>query len=139
MLASVLAPTKSCSVFRLIMKKIIFLDDDPTILDMVPLIFEGEYDVQVYSDGRLILKNDFAVPDLFLLDRQLSGLDGLDICRFLKQQEQTKNIPIVMISATRDIIQQAKLAGADDVIEKPFPIKELRKMIHNHISKNGSK
>jgi DNA-binding response OmpR family regulator len=121
------------------MKKIIFLDDDPTILDMVPLIFEGEYDVQVYSDGRLILKNDFAVPDLFLLDRQLSGLDGLDICRFLKQQEQTKNIPIVMISATRDIIQQAKLAGADDVIEKPFPIKELRKMIHNHISKNGSK
>jgi CheY-like chemotaxis protein len=56
-------------------------------------------------------------------------MDGLDICRFLKNQEETKDIPVIMISASPNIFELAKNAGADGVIEKPFPIKELRNMI----------
>jgi CheY-like chemotaxis protein len=115
------------------MKKIIFADDDPTIQDVINLIFEGQYEVTVFSSGERLLKNDFEPPDLFLLDKQLSGMDGLDICRFLKSQESTKRIPVIMISATPNIMDTAKAAGADAAIEKPFPINELRKMIHHFL------
>jgi len=115
------------------MKKIIFADDDPTIQDVVNLIFEGEYDVTVFSSGEPLLKNEFVLPDLFLLDKQLSGMDGLDICRFLKSQESTKDVPVIIISANPKIFELAKSAGADAAIEKPFPIKELRDLIEFHL------
>lgn len=111
------------------MKKIIFADDDPTIQDVINLIFEGQYDVFIYSRGDALLANDFVVPDLFLLDRQLAGVDGLEICRFLKGQDRTRNIPVIMISATPHITKLAKEAGADATVEKPFPIQELRQTI----------
>jgi CheY-like chemotaxis protein len=111
------------------MKSILFADDDPAIRDIINLLFEGEYKVTTYLDGQSIMNNDFDLPDLFLLDKQLPGVDGLDICRFLKNQDSTKHIPIILISASPDIKKLAKSAGADDVIEKPFPIRELRQMI----------
>ncbi len=116
------------------MKTIIFADDDPTIQDVINLIFEGQYDVRVYSKGEPLLNNDFEIPDLFLLDRQLAGIDGLDICRFLKSQETTRHIPVIMISATPKITALAKEAGADATVEKPFPIQELREMIASLIN-----
>jgi DNA-binding response OmpR family regulator len=81
-----------------------------------------------------LMTNGFDLPDLFLLDRQLSGVDGLDVCRFLKSQEETKHIPVIIISATSNVVRHALQAGADDVIEKPFLIAELRKMIARHLS-----
>jgi CheY-like chemotaxis protein len=111
------------------MKKVIFADDDPTILDVVTLILEDNYEVTVYQDGSPLLSGKFELPDLFLLDKQLSGIDGLDICRHLKSQEKTRHIPVIMISASPNIETLARSAGADNVIAKPFPIRELRQMI----------
>ena len=119
------------------MKTIIFADDDPTVLDVVTLILEDDYRVVVHPNGDKLLANDFEVPDLFLLDKQLSGTDGLDICRFLKNQEPTKNIPVIMISATPNLSEQAKAAGADAFIEKPFPIRHLREMIANYTNRGN--
>ncbi len=115
------------------MKKILFADDDPTIRDVINLILEDEYDLTILSKGEPLLKNQFIVPDLFLLDRQLSDLDGLEICRFLKGQEATRDVPVIMISATPGIGALALSAGADSVIEKPFPIRQLRQMIARYI------
>jgi CheY-like chemotaxis protein len=115
------------------MKKILFADDDPMIQDVINLILEDDYDLTILTRGEPLLRNEFIVPDLFLLDRQLSGLDGLEICRFLKGQESTKNIPVIMISATPGIATLALSAGADNVIEKPFPIRTLRQMIARYI------
>lgn len=115
------------------MKKIIFADDDPTIQDVMQLILEDSYQVTTYNEGEPLLGNDYEVPDLFLLDRQLPGMDGLDICRYLKKQRATKDIPVIIISASPHITTLAQSAGADDVIEKPFLIQELRQMIANHI------
>ena len=115
------------------MKKILFADDDPTIQDVVNLILESEYELEVVSEGEPLLKNDFRIPDLFLLDKQLKGVDGLEVCRFLKSQAKTKDIPVIIISASPNITQLAKEAGADDVIEKPFPIRELREIISRHL------
>jgi CheY-like chemotaxis protein len=116
------------------MKKIIFTDDDPTIRDIIELILGDSYKLTMYSSGEPLMTNDFEIPDLFLLDRQLSGVDGLDVCRFLKSQESTRNIPVIVISATSNVVRHAIQAGADDVIEKPFLIAELRKMIARYLS-----
>ncbi|MBT1697558.1 response regulator [Fulvivirgaceae bacterium PWU4] len=115
------------------MKKIVFADDDSTIQDVINLILEDEYKVTIFSKGEPLLNNEFELPDLFLLDKQLSGIDGLEVCRFLKTQESTRHIPVIMISATPNISSLAKAAGADGVIEKPFPIQQLRQLIATYI------
>jgi CheY-like chemotaxis protein len=116
------------------MKKIIFADDDSAIQDVITLILDREYKVTVFTKGEPLLRNQFDIPDLFLLDRQLPGVDGLDICRFLKSQATTKDIPIIMITATPNISSLARAAGANGIIEKPFLIHELRQIIAEQIA-----
>ena len=115
------------------MKKIIFAEDDPTIQDVVSHILQDQYEIRIFSQGEELLKYEYELPDLFLLDKQLSGIDGLEICRFLKAREQTKHIPIIIISATPALDKLAKSAGADNIIEKPFSVKALREMIARYI------
>jgi len=107
-------------------KKILVTDDDPGIQDVFRIIFErAGYNVNVSADAKCILENNFVHPDVIVLDRHLSGLDGLDVCRYLKSNSETRNIPVIMVSATPGIAVMAMQAGAQDFIEKPFLIKEL--------------
>ena len=107
-------------------KKILITDDDPGVQDVFRIIFErAGYDVNVSADAKCILENTFDHPDVIVLDRHLSGLDGLDICRFLKGKKETCNIPVIMVSATPGIDQMARLAGAEDFVEKPFLMQDL--------------
>ncbi|WPV02672.1 response regulator [Mucilaginibacter sp. cycad4] len=101
-------------------------DDDPGIVDAVEIIldFEG-YQVSSTVNGATILDMKTEFPDLLLLDIWMSGFDGRDICRKLKNDDTTKRIPIIMISASRDIERSAYDAGADDFLAKPFEIDEL--------------
>ena len=114
------------------MKKIIIVDDDVALLDAVKLIFSPAlYRVTVLSNGSSILDGNYELPDLFILDKQLSGEDGLDICRYLKSHEITRQIPVIMISANPNIVRLAKAAGAEAAIEKPFKMKDLRGSVEN--------
>ena len=115
------------------MKKLIFVDDDPAIQDIVRIVFKDIYELTIFSDGESLMSNNFEKPDVFLLDKHISGLDGLDICRFLKSQTETGLIPVIIISASPDIARLAKLAGADDVIEKPFKLSELSSKIAQYM------
>jgi len=111
-------------------KKIVIIDDDEGVQDIFRLIFErAGYDVEVHGEATSILQNEFNQPDLFLLDRQLSGQDGLEVCNFLKNQTVTMNIPVIIVSATPGIEVLAKNVGADDFIEKPFQINDLLKIV----------
>lgn len=115
-------------------KKILITDDDEGVQDIFKLIFErAGYDVCVYGEAVTILENKFINPDLFLLDRQLSGQDGLQVCKFLKTQSSTKDIPVIIVSATPGIGKLAAQAGADDFIEKPFQIKDLLRLVEKWI------
>lgn len=115
-------------------KKILITDDDEGIQDIFKIIFErAGYDVEIFAEPLPILRNDFSSPDLFLLDRQLSGYDGLQICRFLKNQNSTKDIPVIIVSATPGIDKLANEAGADDFIEKPFQMKDLLTLVEKWI------
>lgn len=108
-------------------KQIIFVDDDPAIQDVVRLMLEAiGYEITVLSTGASLLNDSFSQPDLFILDNQLPGVSGLDICRHLKKQPDTKHIPVLILSASPQIVQQAKEACADGLIEKPFRMQDLR-------------
>jgi len=101
-------------------------DDDPAIVDAVEIIldFEG-YEVSSTVNGATVLDMKTEFPDLLLLDIWMSGSDGRDICRELKHRLDTRAIPIIMISASRDIERSAYEAGADDFLAKPFEIDDL--------------
>jgi CheY-like chemotaxis protein len=115
-------------------KKILVADDDPSICDALKLLLELEgYEVDTTVDGETIYKMEKEYPDLLLLDIWMSGQDGRDICRYLKNSPTTKHIPIVMISAGREIKQSAQEAGADDFIEKPFERETLLETIAKHV------
>lgn len=117
------------------MKQIIVVDDDLGILDCLQIILSrAGYAVKIYADAAPLLKGDFGLPDIFILDKQLQDADGLDVCRFLKAQKSTSNIPVIMISANLHISPTAKEAGANDFLEKPFRMKELLALVKKYIT-----
>ncbi len=118
-------------------KKILIADDDPGILDIFSIIFENAgFAIELKKDGEDLLKNKFTLPDVFLIDKQLSGYDGLELCRHLKNQAHTKNIPVIMISASPKIGALSKEAGADAFIEKPFEVKDLVRLVNFYANDN---
>ena len=117
-------------------KKILVADDDPGIRDIFKIIFErAGFSIEIKDDAEEVLRNNFTIPDVFLIDKLLSGFDGLDICRHLKSNPLTRHIPVIMVSASPDIGVTAIKAGADDFVEKPFDLKYLLKVIERNISR----
>jgi CheY-like chemotaxis protein len=118
-------------------KKIMIADDDPGIVNAVEMLLEFEgYKVTTTGDGTAVLDMKEEMPDLLLLDIWMSGEDGRDICKRFKEGELTKNIPVIMISASRGVRESAIAAGADYFLAKPFEMDELLQKIaqftHNH-------
>lgn len=114
--------------------RILVADDDPGIVDALQMVLEdANYEVSTTTDGHTVRKVDDELPDVILLDVWMSGDDGRDICKFLKSKQTTRNIPIIMISATGDLAQSAKAAGADDFLPKPFQMEHLLQKVEKHI------
>lgn len=117
------------------MKKIIIVDDDEAILDSISMVLKRVgHELTLLTNGNSLMNGEIIVPDLFLIDKQLPGVDGLEICKHLKSQELTKGVPVVIISASPNIHTLAKEAGADDVIEKPYNKKTLMEIVEKYIS-----
>ncbi|GCE16293.1 response regulator [Dictyobacter kobayashii] len=115
-------------------KKIFIADDDAAILDALTLFLEDVgYEVESTKDGATIGTFPHGYPDLLLLDIRLSGWNGQDVCRHLKSQEETKKLPIILISANRETEHIACEAGADDFLAKPFDLDDLLAKIEQHI------
>jgi DNA-binding response OmpR family regulator len=117
---------------------ILVVDDDPAILDALRFLFEDEgYRVQTSEKGdyaESLRDENGGLPDLIVLDVLLSGKDGRTICRKLKSQDQTRHIPILMISAYPDAEHSAKEVGADAFVAKPFAIDEVAATVASLLS-----
>ncbi len=105
-------------------KSILIVEDDEDILELVRynLAKEGYVVAEVRSGEEAMRFVDSKKPDLVVLDLMLPGLDGLEICKLIKSDEKTRNIPVVMLTAKgeeSDIVIGLEL-GADDYITKPF-------------------
>ena len=115
-------------------KKILIADDDPDIGDMLQLMLEDAgYEVEVQMSGQAVQHLQEPFPDLVFLDIRLSGTDGRTICRYLKSQEATHALPIILLSANKDTSQMARDAGADDYLAKPFDRKDLLALITKYL------
>jgi DNA-binding response OmpR family regulator len=110
-------------------KKILVVDDDPDILDALQFMLEDAgYEVKTTEKGEYAenLRNtNGGLPDVIILDVLLSGKDGRLICQKLKSQEETKHIPIIMISAHPNAKHSVSAVGADDFMAKPFDMDDL--------------
>ena len=115
-------------------KRLLVVDDDPDILQFLQLIFEDEgYEVQTCTKGQYLEQlHNGGLPNLILLDVFLSGRDGREIVKYLKNQEETKHIPVIMTSAHPRAEPTARAAGADDFLAKPFNIDELLAKVANY-------
>ncbi|MDO9541636.1 MAG: response regulator [Kiritimatiellia bacterium] len=110
-------------------KKIFIVEDEEDILELLRHNLTRErFEVSAASDGEQALKVIAReTPSLILLDLMLPGIDGLEVCRALKKDPKTADIPVVMLTAKgeeSDIIAGLEL-GADDYITKPFSMKVL--------------
>lgn len=106
--------------------KVTLADDDPGILDAVGMMLEMEgYEVSATLNGNTVLDFENPLPDIYVLDIWMSGVDGRELCKKLKANALTKAIPVILISASNDLKRSAETAGADDFLAKPFEIDTL--------------
>jgi DNA-binding response OmpR family regulator len=109
---------------------ILIADDDPDILELVGFRLEqAGYTTRRAPDGEraLELANE-QPPDLCILDVLMPKLNGFEVLRALREQETTRNVPVIMLTASvqdRDVARGFEV-GADDYMRKPFNPRELQ-------------
>ncbi|WP_342648468.1 response regulator [Mucilaginibacter sp. CSA2-8R] len=117
-------------------KTILVADDDEAIVDSISAILDlSGYEVLFVNDGTSVMQAVKAQPDLILLDIQMPGHDGQAVCRQLKRQASTKDIPVIIVSASMDVRSKAEQVGADDYLEKPFEMETLQQKVFNLLNR----
>lgn len=116
------------------MKKIVVVEDDLAIRDIFHIVFGTDmFHVTSLHTGLEITLHEIDPPHLFIVDKQLPDMDGMELCRFIKTSDKFKEIPVVMMSGHPNLHKLATEAGADGSLEKPFSLQELRATIHQHL------
>lgn len=111
-------------------KRILIVDDEPSIRDSLSLLLKGNFDVQVAADGTEALKVvDESCPDLILLDVIMPRLDGVQTLKEIRNRKL--EVPVVMLTATTTVrtAVEAMKCGAVDYLNKPFDIEQLTALI----------
>lgn len=112
------------------LKKLIYLLEDEThIQELIQYnLEESGFEVKVFGSGEAFFQElKKQVPNLLLLDIMLPGMDGMDICRYIKQDAVYKKVPVIMLTAKSEEFDKVLglELGADDYITKPFSLREL--------------
>ena len=119
-------------------KSILLVDDTETVLLFERTMLKGMgFQLRVAKDGAGALEEvSRAAPDLILLDIVMPGLDGIETCRRLKDDPQTRDIPIVMVTTKGqpEMVEKAFEVGCDDYITKPLDKTELLSKVKAYTS-----
>jgi CheY-like chemotaxis protein len=114
-------------------KKVLICDDDPVILRLLQVNLEIEgYDVVIAHHGEEAVTMALAeAPDLVLLDIMMPRMDGYEACRQIRSHEETKEVPIVFLSARaqQSDIDKGRAYGVSDYLTKPFDPTDLLEVI----------
>lgn len=117
---------------------ILIVDDQPANLEILFQLFEQtQFEISFASDGRTCLdiaRTDH--PDMILLDIMMPEMDGFEVCRRLKFQPDTSDIPIIFMTALSDTVDKIKgfELGAIDYITKPFHAQEVLARVNTHLT-----
>ena len=118
---------------------ILILDDDPDLCTMIRMMLEYKGYSTLEANNEQEAKK-FLVEkqiDLIIMDMLLSGIDGTDVCRRLKQDQKHAPVPILMFSAHPNARDACFRAGADDFIAKPFEMDDFLKRIEHFCNTNA--
>jgi DNA-binding response OmpR family regulator len=124
-------------------KRILVVDDEPDIVELCSYNLRKEgYDVSSAPDGEAALgkirKEKF---DLVLLDLMLPGLQGVELCRIIRNDKATASLPIIMLTAKTEELDKilGLEMGADDYVTKPFSPRELLARVRAVLRRSGAK
>lgn len=115
--------------------KILFVDDDEAFIKMLSQYFSRKgYEIMTASNGRDAIEKVKEKPDIILLDINLPGMDGLEICRKIRDKTTS---PIIFLTAKVEEQDRVNglLSGGDDYVVKPFSLKELEARVIAHLKR----
>ncbi len=117
-------------------RKILIVDDEPSNLDILMDLLKEDYKVVAALNGEkaLAMAESGSPPDLILLDILMPKMDGYEVCRHLKENDATKNLPVIFVTAVSEVMDETRgfKLGAVDYITKPFhpPVVKARVKAH---------
>ncbi|HVV56516.1 MAG TPA: response regulator [Mucilaginibacter sp.] len=118
-------------------KRILVIDDDEDILEVLKIILQDEgYQVILSNTGAEAENIPSLKPDLVLLDLRLAGSkkDGAQICMDIKSGNEVKHVPVMLISAEPDIRHIADRCGANAYVQKPFDIDHFLNQVKEYVA-----
>ena len=117
--------------------KVLIVEDEPAQREVIAYNLEAEgfavSRAETGDDAMLLIEED--APDLVLLDWMLPGVSGIEICRRLKMHSDTRNLPVIMLSARSEEVDRVRglETGADDYVVKPYSIVELMARVRSQL------
>ena len=119
--------------------KVLVVEDNPVVVRLnESLLKSGNYDVVIAMDGETgIAKALKEKPDIILLDIILPKMHGFEVCKELRKREETKNIPIVVVTGTglEEVIEREPEIAVSGVLSKPYDFKKLDEAIKKALAK----
>lgn len=118
-------------------KKVLICDDNEGIIEIINIILTDKgYSTEICNEGGCIIDTvkEFN-PDVILLDLWMPNMNGDEIINILKNAEEYKHIPIIIVSANKDTEAIAKQIKADNFLCKPFNIDDLENMVDSYLFK----
>jgi CheY-like chemotaxis protein len=117
--------------------RVLLVDDIPSNIKVLALALKEDHKLQVTTSGEDALKvaRTSPQPDLILLDIMMPGMDGFEVCRRLKADPVTENIPVIFVTALNEEADEEKGLdlGAIDYITKPYSIPLTRRRVQTHL------
>src|SRR3954466_6141817 len=114
--------------------RILIVDDVKTNIDILVEALREEYKLSVALDGEAALRSiEKSAPDLVLLDIVMPGLDGYEVCRRLRSQESTRELPVMFLSSLEDVKDKTRgfEVGGNDYLTKPFEVLEVKARVRS--------
>ncbi len=114
-------------------KRILAVDDDVIVLTRISTILRNDYDLVTVNSGMRALRYlEQEQPDLILLDIRMAQQDGIETLRKIRNMEECKDIPVIMLTGVenKDIVVESAKLGICDYLLKPFSTTELLKRVH---------
>ncbi len=117
--------------------RLLIVDDESFYTEVLDNLLNQEYEIDIVHNGEDALNHAASdpVPDLILLDIMMQDLDGYEVCKLLKKNPQTKNIPVIFLTVRSDVDDEVLgfNLGAVDYITKPMSPPIVRARIRTHI------
>jgi putative two-component system response regulator len=122
---------------------VLLVDDSPDVLRTIAGLLRDDYDVKIANGGErgLRIASTYPLPDLVLLDVEMPEMDGYEVCRRLKADPETTDIPVIFLTAKTGVDDERRGfdAGCVDYITKPISAPILHARVKTHLSLKGAR